>query len=198
MEQLKEKIMQIALRLLVEKRVDVVLGFQKGSIPMMSQPILISEPEHVNRIHWDSFCGSNLATYLLQRRDRVAVVAKGCDSRNIVVQILENQIKREQLYIIGVPCQGMVDRRRVLTNLNGREPRQVKETSEHLIIGGEEFEETLERNHFLQENCAICVHHNPTFHDELVECWIMVHANSTIIQHSTMNSWQSQSLKRVK
>ena len=89
--------MQIALRLLVEKRVDVVLGFQKGSIPMMSQPILISEPEHVDRIHWDAFCGSNLATYLPQRRDRVAVVAKGCDSRNIVVQILENQIKREQL-----------------------------------------------------------------------------------------------------
>ena len=143
MEQLKERIMQIALRLLVEKRVDAVLGFQKGSIPMMSQPMLISEPEHVDRIHWDSFCGSNLATYLPQRRDRVAVVAKGCDSRNIVLQILENQIKREQLYIIGVPCQGMVDRRKVLAYLNGREPHQVRETSEHLLIRGEELEETL-------------------------------------------------------
>ncbi len=168
MEKLKEKIIQIALRLLAEKRVDGVLGFQKGSIPMMSQPILIHQPEDVDRIHWDSFCGSNLATYLPQRRDRVAVVAKGCDSRNIVLQILENQIKREQLYIIGVPCQGMVDRRRVLAYLNGREPHQVSETSEHLLIRGEEFEETLERTRFLQENCTICAHHNPTFHDELV------------------------------
>ena len=168
MEQLKEKIMQIALRLLVEKRVDGVLGFQKGSIPMMSQPILISEPEHVDRLHWDSFCGSNLATYLPQRRDRIAVVAKGCDSRNIVLQILENQIKREQLYIIGVPCQGMVDRKSVLAYLNGRELQQVRETSEHLIIRGEEFEETLERTRFFQENCSICTYHNPTVHDELV------------------------------
>ena len=168
MEQLKEKIMQIARRLLVDKRVDAVLGFQKGSIPMMSQPLLIHEPEHVGRIHWDSFCGSNLATYLPQRRDRVAVVAKGCDSRNIVLQILENQIKREQLYIIGVPCQGMVDRRKVLAYLNGREPHQVRETSEHLLIRGEEFEETLERTRFLQANCVLCAHHNPTFYDELV------------------------------
>ena len=62
----------------------------------------------------------------------------------------------------------MVDRRRVLAFLNGREPHQVSETSEHLLIRGEEFEETLERTRFLQENCAICAHHNPTFHDELV------------------------------
>jgi ferredoxin len=167
-KQIKEKIIRIAHRLLVEKQVDVVLGFQQGTIPMMSQPILIQEPEHVERIHWDSFCGSNLATYLPKRRDRVAVVAKGCDSRNVVLQILENQIKREQLYIIGVPCQGMVDRRRVLAKLNGREPLAVSETSEHLSIKGETFEETLKRTEYLRENCVICTHRNPVIYDELV------------------------------
>jgi ferredoxin len=167
-KQIKEKIIRIAHRLLVEKQVDVVLGFQQGTIPMMSQPILIQEPEHVERIHWDSFCGSNLATYLPQRRDRVAVVTKGCDSRNVVLQILENQIKREQLYIIGVPCQGMVDRRRVLAKLNGREPLAVSETSEHLSIKGETFEETLKRTEYLRENCVICTHRNPVIYDELV------------------------------
>jgi formate dehydrogenase subunit beta len=168
MESLKEKLMQIALKLLVENRVDAVLGFQRGTIPMMSQPILIREPEQVDRLHWDSFCAANLANYLPQRKDRVAVVAKGCDSRNIVLLTLENQIKREQLYIIGVPCQGMVDRRLVLAELNGREPLAVSETSEHLTIKGETFEETLERKEYLRQNCAICTHRNPVVHDELL------------------------------
>ena len=168
MESLKEKLMQIALRLLVEDRVDTVLGFKQGTIPMMSQPILISEPEQADRLHWDSFCATNLANYLPQRRDRVAVVAKGCDSRNIVLLTLENQIKREQLYIIGVPCQGMVDRHRVLARLSGREPLVVSETSDHLSIKGEAFEETLERTKYLRQNCVICTHRNPVIYDELV------------------------------
>jgi ferredoxin len=135
---------------------------------MMSQPVLIRDVGQVDQLHWDSFCGSNLATYLPQRRDRVAMVAKGCDSRNIVLQILENQIKREQLYIIGIPCQGMVDRRRVLAKPNGKELLEVRETIDQLIIKGEGFEETLERVRYLQENCAICTHRNPVVHDEMV------------------------------
>lgn len=168
MESLKEKLMQIALKLLVEDRVDAVLGFQRGTIPMMSQPILISEPEHADRLHWNSFCATNLANYLPQRRDRVAVVAKGCDSRNIVLLTLENQIKREQLYVIGVPCQGMVDRHRVLAKLNGREPLVVSETSDHISIKGETWQETMERTEYLRENCVICTHRNPVIYDELV------------------------------
>jgi len=120
------------------------------------------------RLHWDSYCGSNLANYLPKRKERIAVVAKGCDSRNIVVQILENQIRREQLYIIGVPCLGMIDRRQVLGALQGREPLSVSETNAHLVIQGKGFEEKLERSLFLQDNCAICTHRNPVLFDELV------------------------------
>ena len=46
----------------------------------------------------------------------------------------------------------------------------VKKIAYSLMDQGEvpEFEETLERTRFLQENCSICEHHNPMFHDELV------------------------------
>jgi len=167
-EQINEKIIRTALRLLSERQVDVVLGFQRGTIPMTTQPILVQKPEQVDRFHWDSFCAANIANYLPQRRDRVAVVAKGCDSRNIIVQILENQIKREQLYIIGIPCQGMLDRRRVLAELNGRQLLGIRETPDHLHILGEGFVETLERAQYLQDNCSICSHRNPVIFDELV------------------------------
>jgi formate dehydrogenase subunit beta len=168
MEAYTERIRTSAARLLKEERVDVVVGFQQGTIPMMSQPVLIRSVTEVERLHWDSYCGSNLANYLPKRRERIALVAKGCDSRNIVVQILENQIKRDQLYIIGVPCLGMVDRRRVLAALDGREPLSVSEADTRLLIRGVGFEETLERARYLQENCTICTHRNPVIFDELV------------------------------
>ncbi|MGD8370040.1 MAG: 4Fe-4S dicluster domain-containing protein [Syntrophobacterales bacterium] len=168
MQSYRTKIFEIALRLLVEKQVDEVLGFRRGSIPMMSQPILISSPDEADQLHWDSFCSSNLATYLPRRKGRVAVFAKGCDSRNIVLQILENQIKREQLYIIGVPCQGMVDRRKVLAALDGREPAGVSEGNGMIRLSGGNFKEDLSRDEYLQENCAICTHRNPVIYDELV------------------------------
>lgn len=182
MESLKERIMEIALKLLVEKRVDAVLGYQRGTIPMMSQPILVRDPEHVDRFHWDSHCGSNLANYLPKRRERLAVVTKGCDSRNMVLQILENQIKREQLYIIGVPCQGMVDRRQVLAELNGREPVVVSETPEQLFIRGEGFKKTMERASYLQDNCAVCHHRNPVIYDEL--------AAEPVVEQSEVDRYQ--------
>jgi ferredoxin len=168
MESLKEKMMHAALLLLTERKVDKVLGFQRGTIPMMSHPILIRHPEETDQLHWDSFCSNNLANYLPQRKERIAIFAKGCDSRNIVLQILENQIKREQLYIIGVPCQGMLDRRKVQTKLYGRELLGVRETSEHLHLLGEGFMDSLERSGYLQENCAICTHRNAAIHDELL------------------------------
>ncbi len=168
MERLREKILQAALRVLVERKADAVLGFRRGTIPMMCQPILISSPERADQLHWDSFCSSNLANYLPGRKDRVAVFAKGCDSRNMVLQILENQIKREQLHIIGVPCQGMVDRRRVLAALDGREPVAVSESNGLIRVSFGSFQKDLSRNEYLQENCAICTHRNPVFYDELV------------------------------
>jgi ferredoxin len=168
MREYTEKIREIAGRLLTENLVDVVLGFEQGTIPMMSRPVLVSCVGDVDKLHWDSHCGVSLANYLPRREERIAVVTKGCDSRNMVIHILENQIKREQLYIIGVPCRGMVDRRRVLAALDGREPLEVSETEDEIRVRGEDFSEILPRGEYLQENCLVCTHRNPVIFDEMV------------------------------
>jgi len=168
MDQYTERIREIALRLLQEGKVDVVLGFQRGTLPMINQPILVNKPAEVKRLNWDSFCAGNLTTYLPRRRDRIALLVKGCDSRNVVLQILENQIKREQLYLIGVPCRGMLDRRLVLAALEGREPIVLTETDGQLRAKGNDLEDVLPRDAYLQENCSVCTHRNPVVYDELI------------------------------
>jgi formate dehydrogenase (coenzyme F420) beta subunit len=145
-----------------------VIGFRKGTVALMNEPVLVKSADQAGQLYWDGNCGINLANYLPKRPDRIAIVAKGCDSRNIVVHLLENQIKREQLYILGAPCHGMLDRRRILADLKGKEPLQVEEADGRLIVAGRGFEETLDRSAYLQENCSICIHRNPVVYDELV------------------------------
>jgi len=167
-QEYSETIREAGRRLLSEKKVDVVIGFRKGTVPFMNEPVSIKQADQAHQLYWDGNCGINLANYLPRRPDRIAIVAKGCDSRNIVVHILENQIQRDQLYILGAPCHGMLDRKRILAELNGKEPTHVEETDQHILISGNGLEMTLNRFDYLQENCAICIHRNPVLHDELL------------------------------
>ncbi|MCP4693786.1 MAG: 4Fe-4S ferredoxin, partial [Desulfobacterales bacterium] len=112
-------------------------------------------------------CGVNLAAYLTDRKETIGVIAKGCDSRNIVTHIIENKIKRDQVYIIGVPCKGMIDKRKI-SALSDDEITAVTETATEIQVTRAGGEETLERVKFLQQNCAECLHRNPVLHDELV------------------------------
>lgn len=163
-----EKIREAARRLLSEKRVDVVIGFRKGTLPLMNEPFLVKNPDQVEQLYWDGNCGIGLANYVPKRTDRVAIVAKGCDSRSLSVQITETQIKREQLYILGAPCHGMLDKRLILSKANGRDILSMEETDTSVRISGSGFETTLDRTACLQENCSICTHRNPVIYDELV------------------------------
>ena len=163
-----EKIREIAEKLLKKGTVDVFIGYRQGTVPMMNAPILIRNPEEVNLLHWDSHCGLNLCNYITKRRDKIGIVANGCNSRNIVTHIIENQIRREQLYIIGIPCTGMINHRAVERAVGLRDILEVAESGERFTVKGRDFEETLEKKNLLQTNCAICTHRNPVEYDEMV------------------------------
>ena len=163
-----EKIQETARKLLKDKTVDVFIGYSKGTVPMMNEPVLIRDPDKADMLYWDSFCGLNLCNYLTKREDRIGIVATGCNSRNMVTHIIENQIKREQLYIVGIPCTGMIDHRAVARAVGYREIVEVKEDGDKFTVTGRDFKETLEKKGFLQLNCRICRHRNPVIHDEMI------------------------------
>jgi len=106
-----EALRQRARALLESGAVKMVLGFKKGSSGR-SSPAFIFKPEDCDRLIIDDTCSQNLANYLLKIKNRVkvAVVARGCDSRSIVVLLQEKQIKREDVYILGVGCEGVKEK----------------------------------------------------------------------------------------
>jgi ferredoxin len=162
-----DKIKEISSRLLKDGTVDMIIGFRRGTMPMMNEPHFAKTAEDVDQLVWDSNCGLNLANYLTNRTEKIGIIAKGCDSRNIVTHIIENKIKREQLTVIGVPCKGMIDKRKINAMFDG-EITQVTENGSTIMVTGEGFEKKLEKDAVLQQNCRLCIHRNPVIYDELV------------------------------
>ncbi len=163
-----EKIRETAERLLKDGVVEGFIGYRKGTVPMMNEPVLIKDADKAKDLHWDSFCALNLCNYLTKRKEKLGVLATGCNSRNIATHITENQISREQVYIVGVPCSGMIDHRAVARAFKGKDILDVEDRGEEFVVRGEGFEETLKKKNYLQTNCSVCRHRNPVIHDELV------------------------------
>jgi len=134
----------------------------------MNEPCTVRRPEDVGTLVWDSHCGINLANYLTNCKEKIAVIAKGCDSRNIVTHVIENKIQRDQLHIIGVPCKGMVDKRKVAALVDG-EIKEVGEADGEVRVQTANGEvKTFSKAEVLQQNCSLCTHRNPVVYDELI------------------------------
>jgi len=95
--------------LLEQDKADVILGYTMGGLEGLSVPFFARNPEDTDKLTWGNRCWQNLAAYLHGRKDRIGIVAKPCDARGIIQYIIERQIIREQVYIIGVDCGGMID-----------------------------------------------------------------------------------------
>lgn len=107
-----ESINSIAKNLLLEGKVSAVVGYAAGTLPGRSQTIIVRNAGQAEKLIFNEFCTNNLAVYLtksynLDRTKPVAVYAKPCDIRAIKVLIQEKQLKREEVFIIGVPCSGV-------------------------------------------------------------------------------------------
>jgi ferredoxin len=166
-----EQIREIAARLLRDAAVDMVIGFKEGTIPLMTTPFAARSVGDVELLTWNTHCRVNLARYLTDLTDckgKVAVVAKGCDSRSIVNHLAEGKIRRENLVIIGVPCDGMVDRYNLSARFGAAVERIVALDEETLVVQGGGQEKKFPKAELLRRNCRVCVQRNPVLYDELV------------------------------
>lgn len=167
MDTYTEKIREISSALLKTGTVDMVIGFKKGTFPMSTVPGIARTPEETEAFVWDANCRLNLANYLSNRKEKIGIIAKGCDSRNIVTHIVENKITREQLHIIGVPCTGMVDKKQIEKLFDG-EIIDFSQRGDNLVVKTSDSELSVDKQDFLQDNCRNCMHRNPVIHDDLI------------------------------
>lgn len=116
-------IRQQARQLLENGQVGCVIGYEVGARGQ-TRPAFAYDPDQAERLIWNRECTHNLTAYLPQmlragkaaagrqaeeRELPIAVVVKPCDSRAIQVLAAENQLSRQQVYLIGVVCPGIAE-----------------------------------------------------------------------------------------
>lgn len=104
-----EQLRQKAKELLHNKKVEVIIGYQKSNNNSFTTPCFVETEDEVSRLTWNEHCVYNLSLYLKEVRGRVGIVAKGCDVKSIVALVQENQIDRDRVKIIALECQAQVD-----------------------------------------------------------------------------------------
>jgi formate dehydrogenase subunit beta len=168
MTELEQQLQDTARRLLEEGAVDLVIGYEQGTLPLRTTPCFVRDPEQAKRLVWNASCENNLATYLHHANGKVAIVAKGCDGRAVIGEIVERQIDRENVTIIGVPCQGVLDRQKVEQRMGGRDVLEARIDDGHVVLRSSGFEQQVERAALLSDGCITCQHRNPPIFDVLV------------------------------
>ncbi|MCX7816974.1 MAG: 4Fe-4S dicluster domain-containing protein [Syntrophales bacterium] len=185
MEKIEKNLKEEARKLLEGKQVDVLIGYEMGTLPLTATPCFISSPDEVDRLVWNALCVHNLAKYVhdviaqhkkAQKRvkpeDRkkkvVGVVAKGCTSRSIVLHLQERQYTRDEVIILGVPCTGYIDKRKLDRALDGQELREGSLNEDYVLVYTKAGEKRLVLKELLADNCITCPFNNPVIYDVML------------------------------
>ena len=167
---MEQRLRDEAKTLLEQERVDYIIGFEPGSLKFTATPLITNNKDDVDRLVINPFIVNNLSVYLTEVKGRVGIVAKGCDSRSIVSLIQDNKVVREDVVIIGIPCSGLIDLKKVerLLGKDRDELDDITRDGDRVVITvdgqGREFPIT----EVLYDNCLGCEFPTPQEYDVLL------------------------------
>jgi formate dehydrogenase (coenzyme F420) beta subunit len=107
-----KQLIDISKELFESKKVGCIIGYAEDKFKRV-KPFVAHSPSDAERFVFTNYAVNNLAVYLTRlpkpKEGKVGIVAKGCDIKSIIALIQENQIKREDVIVIGVNCNGVVN-----------------------------------------------------------------------------------------
>ncbi len=185
MENIETKLREEAQRLLLEKKADVIVGYEKGTLPLTATPCFITKPEEADRLVWNNLCTQNLAKYVhdlvtahknsqkrVKPEDRkkkvIGVVARGCTTRSIIIHLQERQYDREDICIIGVPCDGYVDGKALKISIDGADIIDGSLDGGQVKMQTSAGEKTVALKDVLAACCRTCRFNNPVISDVMI------------------------------
>jgi formate dehydrogenase (coenzyme F420) beta subunit len=168
---MREELLNIAAKLFDEGRVDHFLAYKQGTVKFKTAPLIARRKEDLENIRLDDFCAPNLALYLKEIKGRIGILVKGCDSRSLISLLKEGQIRREDLYIVGLPCPGQVDVGKAAKEA-GCEPDELGEISRRgadILIRGTGDPKNVPKSKVLLDKCLGCRFPKPLISDALLK-----------------------------
>ena len=60
MQEIEKQIKETVKKLFIDNKIDVFIGYTRGTLPLKSTPCFITEPDDIEKLVWNSFCANNL------------------------------------------------------------------------------------------------------------------------------------------
>ncbi|MHA1763880.1 MAG: 4Fe-4S ferredoxin [Promethearchaeota archaeon] len=165
-EKIQQEMREVARKLLKEKTVDVIIGYSQGTLPFTSSPRVIKKEEDVEELIWNNSCYINLAKYLVPFptkmvegkpvKLKVGIISKGCTARAVFHLAMEKKVDMEDITIIGILCNGILDRARIKREVGIAEIMDLIVKDDTIFVKSNGTEMNLPFQEYLSELCKTC------------------------------------------
>jgi len=168
--EMEQRLQHEAKALLEQGKVDYIIGFEPGSLKFTTTPLITKDKGDVDRLVINPFIVNNLANFLTEVKGRVGIVVKGCDSRSIVSLIQDNQVVREHIVIMGIPCPGLIDvsKAELLLGRDRDELDNITRDGDRVVVTVDGKERDFPTTEVLFDNCLGCEFPTPQEYDVLL------------------------------
>ncbi len=168
----RDAIIAKASELLNNGTVDRVLGWENGEFIYDVTPAVFNSVEELNQnFVWNDFCGANFSKYLIKETDKteskVLVFLKPCDTYSFNQLLTEHRFDREKVYVIAIPCSGMVDVGIIKESADGISG--INFDGDNIVINTlYDGDVILSKENVLAERCKNCKSKKHVAYDELL------------------------------
>ena len=171
MQRVEEKILERAKELLTNGTVNRVLGWKKGEFCYDVSPAVFNSVDELKNFVYNGFCGANLSKYLVKEtknEGKILVFLKPCDTYSFNQLLTEHRFDKEKVYAIGVPCDGMVDEKKIKA-LFGEGISSITSEGDEIIVDTlYDGVKKVNKADVLQERCKNCKSKKHVYYDELI------------------------------
>jgi len=176
-----QKLREEAKKILSQEDVQCIIGYAKDSIGFRVSPLFARADEDVENLFFSPLCSISLVNYLTLEKGvlldggdkaaggKTAVFVRGCDSRALIQIISEKGISREEIVVLGIPCGGVIDLKKIETRFpKVRDSAEVEEKNGNYVIRCENESHEIPKEKLLAEHCKHCSLPNPLLYDVLL------------------------------
>ena len=170
----RDILVEKAIAMLQANEVSAVLGWKKGAFDYDITPAIFTDAEDIQKnFVWNDFCGANFSKYLVEKtrktEGKILVFLKPCDTYSFNQLLTEHRFDREKVYAIGVPCEGMVDIKKIKDACGeGIASIACEENSLKVTSLYEDAPVVIETATVLAERCLACKSKKHVAYDELL------------------------------
>ncbi len=170
MSNLQSMVIEKAKSLLESGKVQRVVGWKKGEFFHDNTPATFTSVKSLKDFVYNDFCGANLSKYLIEiskQEGVTAVFLKPCDTYSFNQLVKEHRIKKENVYVVGIECNGKLDHNKLAKmGVEGIEAEEYEgDTVKLKTIYGDA---TAKKEEVLLEKCFSCKGKKHVYADETI------------------------------